>query len=440
MRIWKSFRISHIIALTFVYLLILLAPQKVQARWSLVPRFYVEEQYDDNLFLTESDEQDDFATVVSPGLNLTYETPTTLVDLDYEFRHFFYYEFTELDFNDHRGRLEARKDFTPWFSAGVSERLIRSEDPIELTGAQEFERPSIRAGERNRYTRNIVEPEAIFRFGERNSIRLGYRNQILRNNADDVADQDENAGNALLTYRVNTNNGLEFYYEHLDQDYGSTTQPRPPRDFKAHIPRGRYTYYFDPITSVFFEFRFIKKEVDNESPVFPSYEVYDPGLGFSHSPHENISITASGGYALRKADDIDDEEAFSGRLDFTGRYKRLNATAYGAAGFGDDFTSADALGSNKFWRVGLNSRYQFLERFQFDVFLFLEEDKFLDIDRTDKYYNARGRLNYQPLRWLLFSLDYTYNERDSDAPFRSYTRNRVFFRITFQHDIAEQFQ
>ena len=139
MRIWKSFRIFHIIALTFVYLLILLAPQKVQARWTLVPRFYVEQQYDDNLFLTEKDEQDDFATVIGPGINFGYESPTALVDLDYQYRKFFYYDFTELDYDDHRGTLEARKDFTPWFSVGVRNRLIRSEDPIELSGTQEFE-------------------------------------------------------------------------------------------------------------------------------------------------------------------------------------------------------------------------------------------------------------------------------------------------------------
>jgi uncharacterized protein (PEP-CTERM system associated) len=194
---------SHIAALILISFLIVLSPRVVQARWSLTPRIFVEEQYDDNLFLTEKDEQDDFATVIGPGISFGYESPTALVDLDYQYRKFFYYDFTELDYDDHRGTLEARKDFTPWFSAGVRERLIRSEDPIELTGAQEFERPSVRTDERNRYTRNIVEPEATFRFGERSSLRLGYRNRTLRNNADDEADQDENAGNALLTYRLN---------------------------------------------------------------------------------------------------------------------------------------------------------------------------------------------------------------------------------------------
>ena len=436
MRIGKWLLTSHIAAL----ILISLSPQIVQAKWSFTPRILAEQQYDDNLFLTETDEQDDFATVIGPGISFGYESPTALVDLDYQYRKFFYYDFTELDYDDHRGTLKARKDFTPWFSAGVSERLIRSEDPIELTGAQEFERPSIRAGERNRYTRNIVEPEAIFRFGERNSIRLGYRNQILRNNADDVADQDENAGNALLTYRVNTNNGLEFYYEHLDQDYGSTTPPRAPRDFKADVTRGRYTYYFNPITSAFFGYRYINKDLDQESDSFFDYEIHNPKFGFSHSLYENVSLAASAGYLLRKVDNKDDEQDFYGQLNFTGQYKQLTATVYGERGFFDDYRSADSLGFYKFWRTGLDARYQLFERFRVEGFFYFEQDKFVDIGRTDKYYNFRGRLTYQPVKWAYLSLDYTYRERDSSAAFQSYDYNLFFFRITFEYDVAEQYQ
>jgi predicted porin len=412
----------------------------VQARWSFTPRIFVEQQYDDNLFLTEKDEQDDFATVIGPGISFGYESPTSLVELDYQYRRFFYYDFTELDYDDHRGTLEARKDFTPWFSAGVRDRFIRSEDPIELTGAQEFERPSIRAGERNRYTRNIFEPEATLRFGEKSSLRLGYRNQILRNKADDEADQDENSGNALLTFRLNVHNEVQLYYEHIDMNYDQTDPPQPPRDFKADVTRGRYTYHFSPRTSVFAEYRYVNKDLDEESADFFDYEVHNPRVGFSHDLYENLNLTVSGGYALRKADDTDDEEIFTGRLDFSSEYKSLNVTVYGERGFFDDYTSAESDGFYKFWRTGLDARYQILERLWVDGFLFFEKDNFVDRDRTDKLYNVRARLNYRILKWAYLSLAYQYNERDSNIPFDGYQRNRVFFRITFEYDLAEEYQ
>jgi hypothetical protein len=428
------------VALIFVSLLILLSPQTVQAKWSFTPRIFAEQQYDDNLFLTETEKQDDFASVIGPGISFGYESPTALVDLDYQYRRFFYYDFTDLDYDDHLSTLEASKDFTQRFSAGVRNRFTRSEDPIELPGGQEFERASIREGERNTYTRNIVEPEVTFRFDKESSLVLGYRNRILRNNADDEADQDENAGSALLTYRLNIHNELQLYYEHLDLDYDQTDPPQLPRDFKAHVIRSRYTYYFSPRTSGFAEYRYVNKELDKESPVFFDYEVHNPRVGFSGDLYENLNLTLSGGYALRKADDTGDEEIFTSRLDLSGEYKSLNATVYGERGFYDDYTTAESDGFYKFYRIGLDARYQILERLWLEAFLFFAKDDFADRDRTDKFYNARAILNYRILKWAYLSLNYQYNERDTNIPFEDYERNRVFLRITFEYDVAEQFQ
>jgi uncharacterized protein (PEP-CTERM system associated) len=166
--------------LPLIIVLMVFFPSGASGKWSLTPRVYVEGWYDDNIFLTERNEQTDIVTTASPGLNLKYLDPTAEVNLDYEYQRFWYNDFPELDYHGHRARLVARKDFWPWFGAGIRETFIRSEDPIELTGVPEFERPSPRIGIRNRYTRNIAEPEATFRFGERRSITFGYRNTFLR--------------------------------------------------------------------------------------------------------------------------------------------------------------------------------------------------------------------------------------------------------------------
>jgi uncharacterized protein (PEP-CTERM system associated) len=168
--------------------------------------------------------------------------------------------------------------------------------------------------------------------------------------------------------------------------------------------------------------------------------VYNPKLGFSRNLYENINVTLTGGYGTRKADKADDKDVFTGRLDFSSQYKRLNATVYGEKGFFDDYTSAESLGFYKFWRAGFNGRYQFLERLWLNAFIYFEEDEFVDIDVTEKYYNCRATLNYRILKWAYLSLDYQYNERDSDIPFGDYERNRVFFRITFEYDVAEKYQ
>ncbi len=416
------------------------SPAFAAAQWSLVPRLYVQEEYDDNLFLTETNEQDDLITTISPGINLAYETPNENISLDYEFQRVLYDDFSELDYSGHRGRLAAFRDFGPRFSAGIRDFLIISEDPIELTGITEFERPSIRAGERNRYTRNIVEPEVTFRFNENRSIRVGYRNHLLRNDADNVADIDENTGNALLTYQFNIHHGIEASYEHAIVDYGSTVPPQPPRDFDGDRVQGRYTYHFNPRTSAFVEFQYYQLDYEDETPGFFDYKVYDSRLGFSRDLYENVSVRASGGYGLRDPDEGDNQETFAGRFDFLTEYKRLNVTVYGETGFGLDFMTAESLGFNEFWRVGIDGRYQLLQRLWVNGFFFFLREDFDDITRTDKNWNVRGGLNYQLLRWLFLSFDYEFNKRDSTASFEDYTDNRYFGRLTAQYDIAERFQ
>ncbi len=409
------------------------------AGWSFTPRLYLQEQYDDNIFLTETNEEDDFVTTISPGINLAHETPTQQIKLDYEIQKFLYDDFSELDYTGHRGHGEARKDFGPRFSAGITERFINSEDPIELTGRAIFERPSIRSGERNPYTRNIVEPEMTFRFGEKRSIRLGYRNHILRNEREDIADQDEDTANALLSYRYNIHNGLEFSYEYIDHEYGATTPAETPRDFDGNEIRGRYTYYFDPRTAAFAEYRYYETNFDQESTRFFDYEIHNPRLGFSRDLYENLSFNASIGYVFRKAEDRDDEQAFSGRLDFSGRLNRLFGDVYAESGFDEDLLSAENLGFNQFRRAGVNSGYQLLERLWARAFFYVEEDTFVDLDRKDTLWNLRGSLTYQPLKWLYLSFDYERNERDSNIAFQSYVDNRYLGRLTVEYDVAELF-
>jgi hypothetical protein len=285
-----------------------------------------------------------------------------------------------------------------------------------------------------------VEPDATFRFGENRSIRLGYRNQILRNEEEDTADLDENAGNALLTFRFNIHNGIEVFYEHVNLEYGTTVPPEPDRDHDGDEIRGRYTYFFDPKTSAFLEYRYYHRNFERESRRFVDYEVHDPRIGFSRDLYENVSLTASAGYAMSDAETREKEETFSGRGDFIAQYKRLTVDVYGEAGFDEDFLSAEALGFFEFSRAGFNGSYQLLERLWIEGFFFFERDKFVDVRRKDKIWNARGRIRYQLLRWLLLSFNYTYNERDSNIPFESFRDNRYLGRITVQYDIAEHFQ
>jgi hypothetical protein len=430
-----------IFGLLLMVIWITLFPWLAEARWSLTPRLYVEGEYDDNIFLTERNEQEDFITTISPGINLNYQTPTATITLDYEYRRSFYDDFPELDFSAHRGRAEAHKDFTQWFAAGIRETFIWSQDPIELTGIEEFESPSIRTGRRSRYMRNIVEPEVTFLFGENRSIRLGYRNNILRNKAEDIADQDRHAGNALLAFRFNINNGIEVFYEHIIQEYKETTPPTIDRDFDGDEIRGRYTYYFDPKTAAFIDYQYYQRNF--ETTASGDYKIHNPTAGFSREIFENVTVTASAGYAVRDAEGREDEGTFSGTGDISGDlspYQRLRLSLLGSAGFGEDYTSAEPLGLNEFWRAGFNATYQPFRRLWLGGFFYIERERYVDLDRADTLWSARGNVALEIFRWLFLSFEYVHSARDSNVSGEGYRDNRYLGRLMTQYDVAEFFR
>jgi hypothetical protein len=261
---------------------------------------------------------------------------------------------------------------------------------------------------------------------------------ILRNDRDNEADQDENRGNALLTYRFNIHNGIEIFGEYITKDYDKTIPPRPDRDFDGYTTSGRYIYYFDPKTSAFVEYQYVYRDFDNPSLAFFDYEIHTPSIGFSRDLYENVTLSASAGYAYRDTERPgDDEEAFFGRTDLVIEYKRLRLSVYGETGVDEDFFTAESLGFNKFWRAGINAQYQLLERLRVRGFFYVEEEDFTDINREDTTYNFRGMLDYQILRWLFLDLEYEYNKRDSERALQDYDNNRYLARLTVAYDIAE---
>ncbi len=65
---------------------------------TIVPSISIREQYNDNIFLTRTDREDDFITTISPAITLEY-SPSTYLDmsLDYGFNFRFYEDHNELN-------------------------------------------------------------------------------------------------------------------------------------------------------------------------------------------------------------------------------------------------------------------------------------------------------------------------------------------------------
>ena len=110
----------------FFLLISFMASSIVWAQAEFHPRISLSEEYNDNIFLAEDNEQDDWITTVSPGFNLTYKNKSIRALIDYNMRFRFYADHTEE--NDDRFKDVQRGSASLWFFEGRPFTLKLSEN------------------------------------------------------------------------------------------------------------------------------------------------------------------------------------------------------------------------------------------------------------------------------------------------------------------------
>ncbi len=113
------------------------------ARVSVEPHLLLRAEYDDNVFLDPSDEQDDLITVAAPGLRLGFDSNYLNADLDYSLEFRFYRDNTAEDETSLRDTQRALahatvlpgRDFTVDFTDEYSRVVIDERRPVSEANA-----------------------------------------------------------------------------------------------------------------------------------------------------------------------------------------------------------------------------------------------------------------------------------------------------------------
>jgi len=254
------------------------------------PSVSIQEEYNDNLDLTDKNKKNDFITTVYPGIRFSSKETKYGLDLDYRLGLVFYAKETDRNYVGHAGNLNAWYTWDRRLTFRARDYLIRSEEPRE----QEFTPGALPdqyllGTQRARaiYLRNVFEPSIEYQLGKEGNLSLNYRNNIYKNQDPLSQDSREDFVNPRLTYWFNVRNGISL-------EYGLTLGQfdRSP-DLTGHMATGRYTYRFNPRTSIFGDVAFLRR--DFESPSI-DYDVYRPSLGISHAFTPTLTSRAQLGY------------------------------------------------------------------------------------------------------------------------------------------------
>ncbi len=269
------------------------------------------------------------------------------------------------------------------------------------------------------YLRNVLEPSLEYRFGPEDRISFNYRNNYYETKDPAGEDSRENFISPRITYWFTIRHGVLLEYGFTYGDF-----ERSP-DFTGHNIRGRYTYRFNPRTSIFGEYVFLRRDFD--SPGI-DYEINNPSIGMEHA-FSPIFCRVQVGYFWQKPERGSSADGFFFDIGATQRMPKTIFNLSLQGGYHEDFFTAENLGFVKYYRVLASLTHNLEPRFSLGASGALERAEYLT-DRKDWLYSIRGFANYQIFRWLSLSFEVAHRANDSNVDIEEYKENRILLRLS----------
>ncbi|MEW5816773.1 MAG: outer membrane beta-barrel protein [Spirochaetota bacterium] len=401
------------------------------------PHLTVQEEYNDNIYLTNNDRKSDFITTIYPGLRFStlparVTTPGQIlqtpedpagIDLDYRLGLLYYARETQNDYISHEGTLNTWYTFDRRLTLRLRNVFIQSEELRErdyTSGALEEEFLLGRRTERGKYLRNVFEPSAEYRFGVDDIFSLNYRNNIYRNKIDRSQDSQEDFINPRLSYWFNIRNGVTLEYALTLGEFESSS------NFIGHMGRGRYTYRFNPRTSTFVEYTFTRRDFD---PPSSDYDIYNPSIGVEHAFSPTLTGRVQVGYFWHNPEIGSSTGSLSYDAGLTQRAERTTYTLIFQGGYTEDYFTAENLGFTKYHRAIASISHHPYQRVNLRISGTLERAEY-ESDRKDWIYGVNGGASFEIFRWLSLSMEASHRRNDSNVDNMEYIENRIIFRLS----------
>ncbi|MGZ3513371.1 MAG: outer membrane beta-barrel protein [Thermodesulfobacteriota bacterium] len=443
----KTKKIS--IAGWMISLFLILIPSVVNADLGdILPGFQiygtVQETYDNNVNLTPKNKKDDFITSIGLGIRYStlpksettgeFQQPSVGEEsrygivLDFLPGYVFYAKHTSDDYLSLFGNLDTWYTWDKKLTFRVKDYVIRSQEPLEQNYTATALPGQILLGtQRGRatYIRNVVQPSLEYRFGREDILSINYLNNVYRNqNSDFFEDSTENYINPKLTYWIDIRNGISLEYA---LDLGEFQ--RSP-DMTGNMGKGRYTYRFNPRTSIFGEYAFQSRDFEKQvSRPTTDYDIHAPSIGFEHAFSPTLSLRAQVGYFWQIPKRGSNESGPLYDILITQRAQRTTYTLGFQGGYTEDYYTAENLGFAKYHQVIGTITHQLTQKAAVTFSGRYQRPKYND-GRVDNLWGVGTTASYRILKWLTLGIDFSYAENHSNSDVNDYSDFRGMVRVT----------
>ncbi len=339
------------------------------AAWSAVeitPRFSLAQEYNDNIFLRESNRESDWITTVEPGLNLSYNQRSLDMSLDYSLRYRFFRNNTSEDQDRFRD-----------VQRGAADLLFFGGRPFTLRATGTVTRETLDERDRDLEFNDTVNRSTVYRL----SLIPEYRLRVGPTMA------------VIFGYRFN----LVDYVDRRGDDYiehqGRTTIEK---NISANLDVwGRYQYTYH----------------DNDRNI-EDYDRHEASVGTNYRLGARTTLNAMIGRTRIDYDRGDETTRNIWAADAT---YLLSAAVQGTLAYSQDFTMTAADGLSRAREASFTLGYQ-PPRASAQTVIFWRELDFLRQDRVDESYGMRLTIDRQIGRALSAGMEAGYERIDNKDP------------------------
>ncbi len=456
-------RINRTTGLVLILFLILFSVDSQADLRDIVLRFQpsiaIQEEYTSNVNLTQKDKKSDTITTIYPSIRFSNqprspvtgefkpasmaeaETPGTYgIDLNYRLGLIYYSKYTDNNYIGHYGTLNGWYTFLPRLTFRLSEYLNRSEEPREpeypgvspvfISGTfVDLTDLNLQGTQRRRfvYLRNVVTPSLEYKLVRDGLVSLTYRNNIYRPEDPAAQKSEENYISPRITYWFDIRNGVSLEYGLTFGNFELSP------DLTEQVARGRYTYRFNPRTSIFGEYAF--DTVNFEKPGV-DYYVQTPSLGIEYAFSPTLRGTVQFGWFWQSPREGSGQNSPFYNVVLSQRGQKVTYGLLFQGGYRQDLFNSSNQGFTLYHRAVGSVSYRIIEEITANLSGSYEKDKYgiglsgplLGVSQRENIWNVSGGLGYQMLRWLNLSLSLTYRADDSNVPNRDYNEVRGMIR------------
>ena len=366
-----------------------------QGSFIVFPSLEVGETYNDNIFATQNNENDDFITTVTPAIRARSDWNQHLLQLDGKVDVVRYASSSQEDHEEWQiganGRLDIRRDTNATaavkYEVGSEERgSVDDANGVEPT---EFDVTSLDAGFEHSWNRVSADVNGSFRQRDFDDVRTttGTTNN-------DDRDRDE--------YKLDVRGGYEI-------------QP----EYEAFL-------------------RLILTSI-NYNDAVDDAGVNRDNDGYEIRAGARIDLTGLlfgdvfAGYIRRDYDDpsLSNVDDFTAGVDLTWNVTPLTTIKGGVRRLISETTLASASG-NLSTEAKASVDHELLRNLILSGRIGFKRDEFEGTNREDEYSGAGVGAKYLLNRYLTFTLDYEYTNRDSNAANSDYDRNKFLLKVRAQ--------